>query len=336
MATDYAGAVRAGTLAAARAHAELGTREIVERSGGNVDVFCVISGLELPLMLRPLKGLLGAYLDDPVPGIIVTTERRMSIQRFTAAHEFGHLRMKHKPSLDDEGILRRMPSSPEPTGLFQETEADAFAIGFMMPKWLILGHAARQGWQTSHFRRPDIVYQLSLRLGASYEATCRTLVRYSLIDVATMDALLASKPRAQKVALLAGYVPADYRGDVWLLTPADAGTRIDGSRDDIFVMQLTEHSGGGYVWDFDQLVASGFVIVADYRASLDPDGVGGPVVRRVAAAVDAADRGRVSVEERRPWQPVPPASALTFEFDMTGPEPAGLSRADRRRFLEAA
>lgn len=280
--------------------------------------------------------MLGAYLDDPVPGIIVTTERRMSIQRFTAAHEFGHLRMKHQPSLDDEGILRRMPSSPEPTGLFQETEADAFAIGFMMPKWLILGHAARQGWQMPHFRRPDIVYQLSLRLGASYEATCRTLVRYSLIDVATMEGLLASKPRAQKVALLADYVPADYHGDVWLLTPADGATRIDGSRDDIFVMQLTERSGGGYVWDFDQLVASGFVIVADQRAALDPDGVGGPVVRRVTAAVDAADRGRVSVEERRAWQPVPPASALTFDFDMTGPEPAGLSRADRRRLLEAA
>ena len=46
MATDYAGAVRAGTLAAARAHAELGTREIVERLGGNVDVFGVISGLD--------------------------------------------------------------------------------------------------------------------------------------------------------------------------------------------------------------------------------------------------------------------------------------------------
>jgi Zn-dependent peptidase ImmA (M78 family) len=336
MATDYAGAVRAGTMAAARAHAEIGTREIVDRSGGNVDVFGVISGLDLPLMLRPLKGLLGAYLDDPVPGIIVTTERRMSIQRFTAAHEFGHLRMGHQPSLDDEGMLRRMPNSPEPTGLFQETEADAFAIGFMMPKWLILGHAARQGWQTPHFRRPDIVYQLSLRLGASYEATCRTLVRYALIDVATMDALLASKPRAQKVTLLAGYVPADYRGDVWLLTPNDAGTRIDGSRDDIFVMQLTEHSGGGYVWDFDQLVASGFVIVADDRAAVDPDGVGGPVVRRVTAAVEGADSGRVSVDERRPWQPVPPSASLTFDFDMTGPEPAGLSRADRRRFLEAA
>lgn len=336
MAADYDSAVRAGTLAAARAHADLGIRERVEREGGSVDVFGAISGLDLPLLLRPLRGLLGAYLNHPVPGIIVTTERQMSIQRFTAAHELGHLRMAHEPSLDDEGILRRMPTSPEPTGLFQETEADAFAVGFMMPKWLMLDHAARQGWDIGDLRRPDVAYQLSLRLGASYEATSRTLARYRLIDTPAMNALLASKPRAQKIALLAGHVHDDYRGDVWSLTERDAGTRIDGSYNDIFVMELTEHSGGGYVWDFDQLAASGFAVVADDRRAVDPDGVGGPVIRRVTATVDAADRGRLSMDERRPWQPVPPAATLVLDYDMTGPEPAGISRADRRRRLEAA
>jgi hypothetical protein len=64
--------------------------------------------------------------------------------------------------------------------------------------------------------------------------------------------------------------------------------------------------------------------------------VGGPVVRRVTAAVEVADSGRVSIAERRPWQPVPPAASLTFDFDMTGPEPTGMSRADRRRFFEMA
>jgi hypothetical protein len=48
-----------------------------------------------------------------------------------------------------------------------------------------------------------------------------------------------------KVALLDAYRPQDYRGDVWLLTERDAGTRIDGSRNDLFVLRLEEHSGGG-------------------------------------------------------------------------------------------
>jgi Zn-dependent peptidase ImmA (M78 family) len=263
MALDYASAVRAGTMAAGRLHRQLDTRAFIDRQGGNIDVFGAIHAIGLPLLLRPLKGLLGAYLSDPVPGVLVTTERPMSIQRFTAAHELGHFSMRHQPSLDDESILRRMPTSPEPTGAFQETEADAFAIAFMMPKWLILLHSARQGWQVDDFRRPNVVYQLSLRIGASYEATCRTLVRYNLISQSVMADLLKTQPRSLKVDLLKDYRPENYRGDVWLLTERDAGTRIDGSRNDLFVLRLEEHSGGGYLWDFDQLIASGFAVVRD-------------------------------------------------------------------------
>lgn len=336
MATDYASAVRSGTMAAGRLHRELGVRELVECHGGNVDVFGAISELGLPLMLRPLQGLLGAYLPTPVPGMLVTTERRMSIQRFTAAHELGHYAMRHQPSLDDESILRRMPTSPEPTGRFEETEADAFAVAFMMPKWLILAHAARQGWQVNDFRRSNIAYQLSLRLGASYEATCRTLQRYALIDDSTRVALLDTKPRPLKLDLLQDYRPDNYRGDVWLLTEKDAGTRIDASRDDAFVLRLHEHAGGGYVWDFDQLAASGFAIVRDRRENRDADGIGGPIVRRVTAAVGEAQFGRVTIAERRPWAPDPSFAVLALEFDVTGPEQKGLSRAERRlRFEEA-
>lgn len=336
MAGDYPSAVRAGALAAARLHNQLGIRAAVEDCGGSVDVFGAISELALPLLLRPLKGLLGAYLNQPVPGVLVTTERQMSIQRFTAAHELGHFFMKHEPSLDDESILRRMPTSPEPGSRFQEAEADAFAVAFMMPKWLILMQAARQGWRVDDFRRPNVVYQASLRLGASYEATCRTLARYDLVSLSSMHALLETKPRELKVGLLGEYRPADYKGDVWLLSAKDAGTRIEGSRNDTFVLRLNEHSGGGYIWDFAQLAESGFTIVRDDREGIDPDGVGSPVVRRVTAAVEAADRGRMSIDERRPWQPADAIANLTFDYDVTGPERAGLSRAERRARLEAA
>lgn len=323
-------------MAAGRLHRTLNLRDAIETYGGNVDVFGAIYRLDLPLLLRPLKGLLGAYLREPVPGVLVTTERPMSIQRFTAAHELGHFSLQHELSLDDESILRRKPSSPEPGSDFQETEADAFAVAFMLPKWLILLHSARQGWQIRDFRRPNILYQLSLRIGASYEATCRTLFRYDLISVATMNELLKSHPRALKVDLLRDYKPTNYRGDVWLITERDAGTRIDGSRNDLFVLRLKENSGGGYLWNLDQLMASGFAVVHDEREAMDAEGIGGPVVRRVTAAPEAPQRGRVSIEERRPWQPNPPIARLTLDFDLTGPEQEGLSRAERRHLLEAA
>ena len=336
MAKDYDSAVRSGTMAAGRLHRRLDTQALIGRHGGNVDVFGAIHALDLPLLLRPLKGLLGAYLSSPAPGVLVTTERPMSIQRFTAAHELGHFFMRHEPSLDDESILRRMPMSPEPGNQFQETEADAFAIAFMMPKWLIALHCARQGWTVDELRRPNIAYQLSLRIGASYEATCRTLFRYKLISDAVMRELLETKPRSLKVDLLHDYRPADYRGDVWLLTERDEGARIDGSRNDLFVLRLKEHSGGGFLWDLDQLMASGFAVVRDEREAFDAEAVGGPVVRRVTAAPEAAQRGRMSLNERRPWQPATANASLTIDFDFTGPEQEGLSRAERRHLLEAA
>src|SRR5580704_7944833 len=122
MAGDYASAVRAGTLAAARLHQRLDLRPQIESRGGNVDVFGAIHTVGLPLILRPLDKLLGAYLSDPEPGVLVTTQRPMSIQRFTAAHELGHFSLRHQPSLDDESILRRTPMLGQPADDFQEVE----------------------------------------------------------------------------------------------------------------------------------------------------------------------------------------------------------------------
>src|SRR3984893_16200150 len=323
-------------MAAARLHQRLTLRKQIESQGGNVDVFGAIQAVDLPLLLRPLQGLLGAYLNDPAPGVLVTTQRPMTIQRFTAAHELGHFSLRHQPSLDDESILRRLPISEQPADDFQEVEADAFAVAFMMPRWLIGWHADRQGWTVTDFRRPSIIYQLALRIGASYEATCWTLVRHRLIQQSVARELLQTQPRALKVALLEAHRPQDYRGDVWLLTERDAETRIDGSRNDLFVLRLEEHSGGGYLWDIDQLKASGFGVVRDELEAVDGEGIGGPVIRRVTAAPLQTHRGLMSLEERPLWDSEPPLTTLDVEFDLTGPEEEGLSRAERRVLLEAA
>ena len=115
----------------------------------------------------------------------------------------------------------------QPAGDFQEVEADAFAIEFMMPRWLISANAARQGWRVTDFRRPDIVYQLALRIGASYEATCWTLVRHRYLQQSQARQLLQTQPRELKVGLLEAYRPQDYRGDVGrspIVTPVPGST----------------------------------------------------------------------------------------------------------------
>ena len=326
-----------GSMAASRLHMQLGTQEAMREHGGSIDVFAAMLRLNLPLILRPLDGLLGAYLPEPISGALVTTQRPLSIQRFTAAHELGHFRLEHLPSLDDESILRRMAMPTMAAGPnMQEVEADSFAVAFLMPRWLIAWHCQRQGWLARDLAEPTIAYQLALRLGTSYEATSWTLQRYNLISAAEGQALRSVQPRHIKVELLREYEPSDYRGDVWSLTERDAGTRIDGSRNDHFVLRLNEHCGGGYLWNIDQLRASGFAVIRDDRESADHEGIGGPVTRSVTAALEQAQRGAVSLVECRPWQPGEAITNLSFEYDFTGPEEEGFSRAERRYLLEAA
>jgi hypothetical protein len=338
MATNYASAVRNGSMAATRLHHALGTREAMQAAGGNIDVFEAAARLNLPLVLRPLDGLLGAYLPHPIPGVIVTTQRPLSIQRFTGAHELGHYRLEHLPSLDDENILRRM-ALPNASAMFgpnmQEVEADAFAVAFLMPRWLIEWHCLRQGWQSRDLANAPVVYQLSLRLGTSYEATTWTLQRLNLISASTGQHLRGTQPRSIKVDLLSDYQPPNYRGDVWLLTERDGDTRIDGSRNDLFILRLPEHSGGGYLWNFDELKASGFAVVRDFVEPTDSEGIGNHTTRRVTAALEDAQRGQVLLAEGRPWESEP-LTRLRLRFDFTGPEEEGLSRAERRHLLAAA
>ena len=336
MSKDYRSAMRKGTMAAERLHRQLGSRQHIERDGGNIDVFDALVQLDVPLVLRPLEGLLGAYLRDPAPGVLVTTQRPLSVQRYTAAHELGHFWLNHAPTLDNEDILQRSPIVSNPVYDLQEMEADAFAMSFLMPRWLIAWHAKKRDWQASHFVKPRVVYQLSLRLGTSFEATWRTLQSYKLITSNIAIDLEKIKVRNLKKALLENYLPPDYHRDVWLLTERDAGTLVCGSQNDLFVLRLEEHSGGGYLWNAEELKRSGFSLVSDTHEQIDDLGIGNPTFRRLTAVLKEPKRGRVSMDERRPWQPDQPLNRFELAYDLTGPESEGYSRAERRQVLGAA
>ncbi len=160
-------AIRRATLAAARLHRDLGLQADGALESGRIDVFDAIARLGVPLIFKPLEGLLGSYLSDPTPGILVTTKQPLNVQRFTAAHELGHHQLRHKPSFDDETIISRAPFNPRLEDEAQETEAEAFAAALLLPRWLVGWHCERQGWDDETCHRPEIVYQLALRTGPS-------------------------------------------------------------------------------------------------------------------------------------------------------------------------
>jgi predicted secreted protein len=327
-------AILEGAQAAARVHDQLKIRPGVEAAGGAIDVFGTLVALHVALLFRPLDGLLGACLPGPNPGVIISTQRPLRVQRFTGAHELGHVALGHQLSLDGEEILGR----GAPTGREEfELAADSFASAFLLPKWLLQMHARRQGWNRESMADPHAVYQLSLRAGASYEATCVALERHAIIDRLTRERLVEKPRRAIKKELLDGFEVEDYRRDIWLLTERDEGLTLEGAPDDLFVLKLTENGGAGYLWTTAGLVAAGFAILRDQRYIPPAEtAIGGPVQRELMVRVLAPTSGDFAIELKRPWQGSGPAiGSLHVAYDLFGKE-VGMPRAVRRTLARAA
>jgi Zn-dependent peptidase ImmA (M78 family)/predicted secreted protein len=336
--TTWRDAVLEGVKEAARLHDQLALRDQIQATPSSIDVFGAIVQLNIPLMFRPLDGLLGTFLPKPEPGIMVTTERSLAIQRFTGAHELGHCYMGHEFSLDNKSILARSPfgsRSYDP----REAAADAFAASFLLPKWLLEIHAARHGWNARSMHDPLTAYQMSLRLGTSFDATCRSLKHHEIIDADALGKLLEITPKKIKQHVLNGYEMESWRPDVWVLTEADSATRIQGAPNDIFVLKLRENSGAGYLWNLEELEAAGFAIVTDSRHIPGNEEQIGAVVERILTArlnePDHGRSGRISLSETRPWaEGDGPAERLTLIYDLYGKE-SGRPRAERHRLAAA-
>jgi Zn-dependent peptidase ImmA (M78 family) len=227
-------AVLKGMRAALRLQRDLGLDQ-GEARGHRVDVFGAIYKENVPLLFRKLEPLLGAYLrENGNPGIILTPRRPLGQQRFTAAHELGHHILNHDPHADDDSILRRSPDLARDYMLLppEEQEADAFASYFLVPDWLIATLMQRQEWTPQRLHSPSIVYQMSLRLGASYRATIYALVRNKVIDAGVRQQLAKAEPANIKRALVPDYSLGSTRDiDVWNLTERDEGTVIEAGRE---------------------------------------------------------------------------------------------------------
>jgi Zn-dependent peptidase ImmA (M78 family) len=287
-----------------RLHTEMGLELQMEEVPGCIDIFAAIHRARIRFIFKKLDSLLGAYLRHPRPGIIVTTERPLSIQRFTAAHELGHAVLGHTLSLDKDGMLSRTPFRSDRYDI-REASADAFASSFLVPKWLLEIHAGRQKWNAACMKDAPFVYQMALRLGVSYDATCRALERWRIITSADCARLIDIQPRSLKMAIVGAHEPIDWRRDVWVLTEADAGSRIQAGSGDLFLLDLRENSGAGYLWNAERLTAAGFAVIEDRTLlPLDEQQPGEPPHRRVLAqplSENASLKGRLELVEQRPW-----------------------------------
>jgi predicted secreted protein len=319
-------AILNGTSRAAKLHAELGLRESLKNGDRPVDVLAAIGEVGLMVLFQPLDGLLGAYVPTAgTTGMLVTTERSLHIQRFTAAHELGHHLLNHRTmSLDaDVGFVAR--GDPDGHNL-QEIEADAFASEFLLPSWLIAAHVRRHRWGRADLKHADVVYQLSLRLGVSYAATCWSLSSNNIIMQSDAQKLVAVQPKDSKQRAVPDFEPKTWHSDVWLLSDHDRGVQILGNPDDVLVLELEEHVTSGYAWDMQAVADAGLTVERDERQDVNNVAIGGPVTRRLV--VQGPAHGLLHLEEKRPWGAETNAlSTFEVELAMLGREAKGLPRA---------
>ena len=325
-------AILSGTLAAGELLDKLDVQETVE-SGfrGSVDVFNAIIKEGARLVFRPLDGLLGVCIGGP--GVMISTNRTLPVQRFTGAHELCHVVMHHSFSIDGEEILtgKVLPETQE-----IELQANSFAAEFLLPRWLFVHHARQQSWDGKSMEDPINVYQMSLRVGASYGATVRSLEKHKIINPTTSERLLSVQPKTIKQKLLPGYSPKNWYRDVWLITNKDKDAFIEGHPDDLFRFQLKEMAGAGYIWDFDTLKSNGFVILNDEREQqAESESIGADLLRNLTAHLPRRPKGELHLGLKRPWQTTPSsAEELQIKYNLLGKE-TGLARTQRTELVKA-
>lgn len=324
---DRGAAILEGIQSAQRLHRELDLRADLARGLARIDVFGATLRRGAELLFRPLDGPLGLYLNDPAPGILISTNRELHVQRFTGAHELGHFVLDHRPSIDTAVGLWRGGAD----GDYQEVAADAFAAEFLLPRWLYVHHARRHAWTSAALSQADVVYQLALRMGASYEATCWGLESHKVLPRAAVKKLLELAPKAIKARALAGIELTNSWANVWVLSLEDAGLLLEGGPEDVFVLRLPEHAAAGYLWGEAVLKERGFEIVDDRRdIAADGDAIGGVVDRVLVVRASEPREYSVRLTEQRPWEAETGAhDAVVFAMDLQGKE-KGLSRARRR------
>ena len=302
-----------------------------------VDVFEIIKRARIWLFFEPMPGLLGLYdrAGGRAPGILINRNHPEPLQRFTAAHEYGHYVLGHAASTDDE---RSILSIDDPNA-DQELAAQAFAAEFLMPMKLVNVTMQRLGLQGKlDALDASDVYRLSVRLGASFRATVfqlRTLKRLSRADAGR---ILASRPIDIKASLL-GDRPDDLRwADVWSVGPGQSGQTLSPGVGDRIQITLPENPTTGYRWAIVEATA-GLELVSDRFEKGDHSGrIGAGGERVLILVVREPGPQNLRLVLRRAWE-ASASDRSTFTIDLVAHRPEVLDRGPvphQREFLLAS
>ncbi|MGO9956188.1 MAG: ImmA/IrrE family metallo-endopeptidase [Solirubrobacteraceae bacterium] len=211
---DWSAAHREAMIAAFDAHEQLGIDTF-----GWVDVFDAMACDGLRLVFRRLAASAALYLPPGLggpAGAIINAQHPLALQRYSAAHEYGHHVFGHGEQID---------RNAEPRGTAavlskEERLAEAFAAWFLMPPEA--AQAARERLGRTDFRQPSDAYALALRLGTSYSAICTHLPSLKFVKGHLAGQWRERSLKTIKQELSMTPPPGGWHNDVWVLSAADA------------------------------------------------------------------------------------------------------------------
>lgn len=228
-------------LAAARAALEVLDERAVEQTR-QIDVFHLCEDLGLWLAFAPLDNALGAFVPEGSGGVLITTQRPLTVQRYTAAHELGHWRMDHGPTAD------RQEEVFGTTHTEREQLAQFFAANLLMPPPLVMSILGRIRPSEATTLTGMHCYTLAREAGVSYEAAVRQLANLGYLTAPQASELLHVRPLAIKTQLGFGRRPLNGWADVWPVDEHWDDQILDLRVEDEAVISLPENRSTGYRW----------------------------------------------------------------------------------------
>ena len=280
-----------------------------------VDPFAIAANVAVPIIVRPLDKLLGAFLREDQPGIILNSARPAGLVHMTCAHELGHYFMGHQ-STSDQKI------DYSSTATLMERQADLFAYSLLMPRALLRKVMEIKGWSPASLLNPETIYQLSLRLGMSYTGAVWSLHRHNIFPFGAAQTLAAVQPVDLKRSLTNEVLRDPTNQDVWLLDSSDKDLILEPRKDDRFTIELPSRAGAGFLWTVSEAVSEGFelrpVLVDGRQQGPDPEDVLVGATRSLRYTLKPANAELTSMalnfRESQPWRP---ASSSGESFDVS-------------------
>ncbi|TGB01485.1 ImmA/IrrE family metallo-endopeptidase [Halobacillus salinus] len=265
-----------------------------------IDIFSIIENKKILLNFQKLDSLAGAFLPetpDRKPGVLINKELPLTRQRYTAAHELCHFIRNDPPSIDTSSDLFNVDSYKREDN---EQIANEFASSILMPRKLINNVLKRIAINPDQLNS-NSVYELSLRMDTSYQATVNRLASLKFITRSKYKELLSVSPSEIKKFHGNKGLQTSWN-NIWNISERENNTTVYPTIGDEIRVHLEENPSTGYKWTNIPESKN----ISNYwnseNADLSQFGVTG--VRRIVIKIlNEEDKINLDLSHRRPWMP---------------------------------